>query len=317
VVYFCTLTFNKKRFIPLSFALAITGLLIQFLILEYFTRTTIVVEDQQTIELNKIKENFYLALIGTSHTNYGNEMMKLNKNMFDYGSAYTYPIVMFQKTKKLIEVNPSLKYLILEADYHQYYDFSYTQSTIYTKYAYLLKNIHTGNEDMFYSLNREIAPTLHKRIINQISSRMFGVNINKKDIKDINWSSLSQEARDRTTYARFNFFKFSQIKSMNKNSLNYYEKTINLAKKNNIEVILIRHPLTNEYLNYMYPNMKEEVDQYIDKLQTTYNLKVLDFRNIFKDKQELFENQDHLNKIGRKEFSRILVNTIEHDFISK
>lgn len=314
---FCTSTFNKKRFILLSFALAITGVLIQFLILEYFTRTKIVVEDKQTIELNKIKEDFYLGLLGTSHTNYGNEMMKLNKNMFDYGSSYTYPIVMFQKTKKLIEVNPSLKYLILEADYHQYYDFSYTQSTIYTKYAYLLKNINTGNEDMFYSLNREIAPTLHKRIINGIKSRVLGTNINKKDKKDIDWSILSQEERDRSTYARFNFFKFSKTKSMNKNSLDYYEKTINLAKENNIEVILIRHPLANEYLNYMYPNMKKEVDKYIDKLQTTYNLKLIDFRNIFKDKQELFSNQDHLNKIGQKEFSRILVNTIENDFISK
>ena len=250
--------------------------------------------------------NNKLALLGTSHTNYGAEMNKIDNEMFDYGESYTYPIVMYQKLQKLIALNKNLKYLLVEADYHQFYEFSFTESTIYTKYAALLKDIETGNENLFYSLNRGIYPILYRRILKAIK---FRIKDKDKD-KDKDWSKLTQSEKDKKNLSRYNSFKFTNDKTMNENSLDYYQKTIELAQKNNIEVILIRHPLTNEYLNNMYPKMKTDVNRLIDKLSRKYNLKKFDYRYIFKDKQNLFADTDHLNKNGIQKFAKILTNDI-------
>ena len=305
-------TFSNKKFLSIVFVITLFFVIIQFIVLEYYTREKMVVMDEQTKSLIS-KHNYKLALLGTSHTNYGQEMNQIDSEMFDYGSAYTYPIIMYQKIKKLIDLNPNLKYLLVEADYHQFYEFSFTDSSIYTEYAFLLKGIETGNENLFYSLNREIAPTLHEKILLSIKSRIMGLGKSEKDVtkKEGDWSRLTQSVRNKTNMGRYNFFKFTNDKKMNKNSVDYYQKTIELAQKNNIEVILIRHPLSNEYLGNMYENMKIDVEQYLNILSKQYNLKILDFRYIFKNKQELFSNQDHLNTNGQKEFSKILVNEIK------
>lgn len=300
-------TFSNKKFLSIVFVITLFFVIIQFIVLEYYTREKVVVMRPQTKILME-SHNHKLALLGSSHTNYGTEMNKIDNEMFDYGEAYTYPIVMYQKLQKLIALNKNLKYLLVEADYHQFYEFSFTESTIYTKYSALLKDIETGNENLFYSLNREIAPRLHRIILNDIKSRIKDENENEN--KDEDWSKLTQSEKDRKNLSRYNSFKFTNDKTMNENSLDYYQKTIELAQKNNIEVILIRHPLTNEYLNNMYPKMKTGVNRLIDKLSRKYNLKKFDYRYIFKDKQNLFANMDHLNKNGIQKFAKILTNDI-------
>ena len=287
-------TFSNKKFLSIVFVITLFFVIVQFIVLEYYTREKLVVMRPQTKTLME-NHNNKLALLGTSHTNYGAEMNKIDNEMFDYGESYTYPIVMYQKLQKLIALNKNLKYLLVEADYHQFYEFSFTESTIYTKYVALLKDIETGNENLFYSLNRGIYPILYRRIL--------------KD-KDKDWSKLTQSEKDKKNLSRYNFFKFTNDKTMNENSLDYYQKTIELAQKNNIEVILIRHPLTNEYLNNMYPKMKTDVNRLIDKLSRKYNLKKFDYRYIFKDKQNLFGDMDHLNKNGIQKFAKILTNDI-------
>jgi arsenate reductase-like glutaredoxin family protein len=308
---FYTSIFSGKKFLKISIVIAILMIIVQFIALEHYAREKIVLIDKQTKSLLE-SHNYKLALLGTSHTNYGKEMNKINHKMFDYGSSYTYPIVMYQKIKMLINLNPKLKYLLIEADYHQFYEYSFTEGTIYTKYAFLLQDMKTGYEDLFYSLNKEIAPTLHKRIIQKIqqSGEAAILKIDTQQEREKNWSKLTQPQRDAKNTSRYNSFKFSNNKKMNKYSVDYYQKTIELAQKNNIEVILIRNPLSNEYLNNMYPKMKTDVNRLIDKLSKKYNLKKFDYRYIFKDKQNLFANMDHLNKNGIQKFAKILTNDI-------
>ena len=302
-------TFSNKKFLSIVFVITLFFVIVQFIVLEYYTREKLVVMRPQTKTLME-NHNNKLALLGTSHTNYGAEMNKIDNEMFDYGEAYTYPIVMYQKLQKLIALNKNLRYLLVEADYHQFYEFSFTESTIYTKYAALLKDIETGNENLFYSLNRELAPRLHRVILDTILDNIKSRIKDKDKDKDKGWSKLTQSKKDEKTLGRYNFFKFTNDKTMNENSLDYYQKTIELAQKNNIEVILIRHPLTNEYLNNMYPKMKTDVNRLIDKLSRKYNLKKFDYRYIFKDKQNLFADTDHLNKNGIQKFAKILTNDI-------
>ena len=295
-------TFNNKKFLFLVFTVTLLMIIMQFLFLEYYTREKTLVMDPQTKRLVE-KHNYKLALLGTSHTNYGDEMNKIDSEMFNYGMAYTYPIVMYQKMKKLIAFNPNLKYLLVESDYHQFYDSSFTESAIYTTYAFLLKDIKTGNENLFYSLNREIAPTLHKRIFVNLKSRIWDLDKSKNDPKPYegDWSKVSQKLRNKYNMARYNSFGFSNDSEMNENSIDYYQKTIELAQKNNIKVILIRHPQTNEYLENMYKNIKINVDKYIDVLSIKYNLwdtynLSFDIGNILDEKYETTRDYSQMDR---------------------
>ena len=58
--------------------------------------------------------------------------------------------------------------------------------------------------------------------------------------------------------------------------------------------------------------MKIDVEHYIDTLSKKYNLKILDFRYVFKNKQELFEDTNHLNKNGQIEFAKILEDEVKY-----
>jgi len=141
-VNFYISTFSNKKFLSIVFVITLFFVIVQFIVLEYYTREKLVVMRPQTKTLME-NHNNKLALLGTSHTNYGAEMNKIDNEMFDYGESYTYPIVMYQKLQKLIALNKNLKYLLVEADYHQFYEFSFTESTIYTKYAACGIKVHS------------------------------------------------------------------------------------------------------------------------------------------------------------------------------
>ena len=74
-----------------------------------------------------------------------------------------------------------------------------------------------------------------------------------------------------------------------------------LCDKNNIELIGIKYPLSNEYLSAM--NNKSF---YADKLFKLNNLRVIDLKNIFSNNDNYFYDQDHLNERGSKEFMKVL-----------
>ncbi len=302
---FYTSIFKGKKFLQISVVATLLMLLVQFVMLEYFARY----EREKIKIIIPVPNNITLALLGTSHTNYGSKFSSINPSIFNYGSSYTYPIIMHKKLKNLIKNTSSLKYLLIEADYHQFYDFSYLTPGIYSKYSHLLSG---GGENAFVSLEKEVSIFLHRKLFDRLVDQ---INIWLKKEESIknnpnNWAQLSQDIRERITKKRYNFFGFSNEKNMNNHSINYYQKTIELAQKNNIEVILIRHPLTNEYLNNMYPKMKTDVDRLINKLSKKYNLKKFDYRYIFKDNQNLFSDMDHLNENGIHKFSKILMSDI-------
>lgn len=300
-VNFYTLTFKPYKFIFVSFITVLLLLALQLILLEVYTRVVIVNTDNQTELLKENNQNYKYAILGTSHTNYVPILAELNYSIFNYGKSYTYPIVMYEKVKKLIQYSSQLDCIIVEADDHQFYDFSYETSSIYAIYSSLLYEQNSFIN--FYSLDREIASTLHRKILSGFKEKLFE---NKNLEVVVSWTNLNGEEQLKQVIERYDFFGYKYNSVMNKNSLMYYEKTIELALSNNIKVILIRHPLTNVYLNNMYPNIKYELDNYLLYLAKKYSLDIFDYRYVFSHMQELFANSDHLNEEGIKEFAEIL-----------
>ena len=75
-------TFSNKKFLSIVFVITLFFVIVQFIVLEYYTREKVVVMRPQTKTLME-NHNHKLALLGTSHTNYGAEMNKIDKIIKD------------------------------------------------------------------------------------------------------------------------------------------------------------------------------------------------------------------------------------------
>ena len=72
---------------------------------------------------------------------------------------------------------------------------------------------------------------------------------------------------------------------------------ITLCRQKEIRLIGIKFPLTEIYMDLL-----KNRSYGADILLKNHGVKVIDFKNIFGDREYLFYNQDHLNKIGSKAF---------------
>ena len=132
----------------------------------------------------------------------------------------------------------------------------------------------------------------------------FFVNILFKKLKigkiwiKNNWSDLTSSEKDLQASKRVSQFNFG---TKSKLQIQYLKKIINFCKNNNIQLICIKFPLTKEFrtnsrfLKYNYNEITE-----------LKSLNIIDYNKIYFDKVEFFKDQDHLNKKGAEEFSKIL-----------
>lgn len=114
------------------------------------------------------------------------------------------------------------------------------------------------------------------------------------------WSKLSKEEKNTLSNERFNTY-FTQ-KNQSKKLLSSLITIIDLCKKNNVELIGVKFPLTSSYNNVLGKNNFKA-----DSLFNEKNLHVLDFKEAFLKQDSLFIDQDHLNTAGEKAFKKLLL----------
>lgn len=113
-----------------------------------------------------------------------------------------------------------------------------------------------------------------------------------------NWSDLTSLEKEIQASKRVSKFKFGTKSNL---QIQYLKKIIDFCKKNNIELICIQFPLTKEFrtnsrfLKYDY-----------SEIPLLKSLNIIDYNKIYFDKVDFFKDQDHLNKKGAEEFSKIL-----------
>ena len=93
---------------------------------------------------------------------------------------------------------------------------------------------------------------------------------------------------------------------------NYFLKCVDLARENDIKVILIKSPLTIEYFNAtkMYINSTDFYDKILDEISNFNNVYILDYQKTFFNNITLFKDPDHLNKIGAERLSKMVNNDL-------
>jgi hypothetical protein len=95
----------------------------------------------------------------------------------------------------------------------------------------------------------------------------------------------------------------------------FYCKILDLCRQNKIHLVLLRMPMTDEYLKYArrYVDL-DKLDREIVDLTRTHNndFRVLDFRNEFHYRSDYFFNADHINPDGVAIISKKIKDEIEN-----
>jgi hypothetical protein len=85
-----------------------------------------------------------------------------------------------------------------------------------------------------------------------------------------------------------------------------------ITKERNIEIIGIRYPLPNEYVNQVNKTGKDKISDWIRNNRSKFYL-LYDYRDLYKNNQELFINEDHLSMKGSYIFTLELLRQLIQD----
>jgi len=95
--------------------------------------------------------------------------------------------------------------------------------------------------------------------------------------------------------------KFKLVDSL---QIKYLNKTIQLLKESGIKLVLVKYPVSKPYFEAISERINPKlVDQEFVRLKD--KVKILDFRNLYFGRPELFSDPDHLNQKGAEEFSQM------------
>ncbi|WP_223701219.1 DUF1574 family protein [Sutcliffiella deserti] len=311
---------QHKKFVLYTVGISVFIIFAHLIVMETFARNVLVPNDTVHMKEKLIldrKEEITIIGLGDSHV--GNDLY-LRENGFNLGRGGDTTPIMYFKLKWLIENDVNVEHLLLQMDYHI---FSYyrTQPGNHVKNYYHIidepvdselgdypsANTFFGDNFIFYSLLDVYSPIIHKTFLNYLKGDFTkpDVSYNGQLSTDYDWTVLDEEdriasAESRTAGTLYNQYLISE------KLVHYYEKIIELAQQNNIKVTLIRYPLANEYLDLVNEEVETEFNELLSRIENKYNLKTLDYRYIFQEKQNYFIDQDHLNNTGAKELGKVI-----------
>lgn len=293
------------------------GLLIVILniaLLEVFTRQVLIPNDviyRKEKLLVEQKNQIKMVSLGDSHVERGLDMDR--KDFFNFSIANEPVPLWYFKAKWLVKNAENLELLLLPMDYHifSYYRTANIEHVTRQYKDYIDERVNPelgyypdpGSEEKFplYSLQTNYAPIVYRSVFefaigafdrprltrNGTSTRFgtFGEDSPEKRMAD------TRKRVDEHLYSRF---------LVHPEMVGYYEKIIELAKSKGIEVVLVRYPLSKEYLSLVTEEAEAEFSKAVEFVESRHDVKILDYRRIFDGKQEFFKDHDHLNDEGAK-----------------
>ncbi|MEH7381382.1 hypothetical protein V7138_13045 [Bacillus sp. JJ1533] len=298
-------------------------------ILEVFTRQILIPSDvvaQKEVMVKQKRDQIEVVSIGDSHVMNGMDIR--DDDFFNYGiSGEPVPLGYF-KTKWLIENVKDLDTLLLQLDYHI---FSYYRTTDvghlakqYRKYIDEDVSEELGDypsaqdffENPFYSLQVNYRPIVLRTFFEYLQ----GDELHRPNIQDNGvitgtdqFTDRTPEKRQRIAQARVNHHLYNNELIID-GMVDYYEKLIKLAQDNGIEVVLIRYPLANEYLQLIDEDVEAKFAKTVEEITSQYDVRILDYRNVFTEKQDYFSNEDHLNQEGATKLGEIVKQDLDRDW---
>ncbi|MCF6319614.1 MAG: hypothetical protein L3J83_10130 [Proteobacteria bacterium] len=248
----------------------------------------------------KIDLTFESYLLADSHgTPLGVLTEKFDIYNFSAASDSYFDILI--KVKYLIK-NTKVKTIILSVDDHTLSPYREIINNLQRSSYYIIKEDYktafTGVANGFKKFIVLLNSSIRGIIRSYVQSALI------KNTRNKDWVLLSDNKKSYLSIERFNYqFNFPIASKQLTSSL---EEIINICKENSIELIGIQFPLTQVYFETIKNN-----SFHADKVFMKHNLKVYDFRELYQNQDDYFENQDHLNEKGSKEFVKELKQTLQ------
>lgn len=252
-----------------------------------------------------------ILILGDSYSAYGIQPKHFEGEIFNFAFPGDNLKEMEEKLKISIQKG-GFQQVILASDYHLFkkkFKISPKYQSIFEpeKMNFMQKNI-----PLFYSKNRYalgkigisfVYHAIKSRQFKVLKSIYFDEDLSLRKRNQYKWSE--NKNKDRKLKEALKDF-FSDSLNLEKN-IKHYQNIINLCKYNNIELIGLRHPVSNEYHNYLLTHYPKEL-QKIDSLKNIIfqDLTFIDHQKLFQNHQDYFIDAIHLNLKGAEVFSEKL-----------
>lgn len=294
-----------------------------WIILNYWYSKILI--DEETKSIHEIKRNFnwkieYLFL-GDSHPKFSvNPLFFNEENVYNFSFSTINYISIYHNLEILLEKeNIKIENIYLELDPHNFSEKRYINNWLknykfYYKYydsEYISK---INNQEQIYVIKKIIKDKYLAFVGNyyNILTKIKSIILNQNNDSYYWWKAWLSQLNDLTTVKVRLSNTYDDKYTFSNNWYNYFEKTIKLAKKHNININFIRYPLSKEYLDKInksyYKNYLINAKRIIDSNIENYN--IYDYSNFYNTDYTLFNDPDHLNKKWATFFSKELYNKI-------
>ncbi len=270
----------------------------------------------------KVKKDFDILIIGDSHIADAVDPAilknKTHLNAFNFGVYHSSPYENYHILKSCLNfMQKPPKILILGTN-----PILFTRNIAPGKYTPLLLNSVTQKWNLYHdegnvNLSYFFKTVQEKYLFISLKNKIF----RKKYTPTRNIFSVRNgylEIDNQIPGSAWENFDSLQYIPTNKSQVQYFEKSIELAQKNNIQVVIVNPPLWKEKLKYFEKDkMYEEFQGTIDSLEKKYDIKIFNKnRKILMDDlvKEDFLNSEHLNGNGAKKFTEQLAQWLSENF---
>lgn len=261
--------------------------------------------------ISKNASEIEILILGNSHSFYAINPEFFTQNTFNCAGVSQSYDIDYEIIKLFTEQWINLEKIIIPISYFSFY-FDLRSSPEEWRYDNYLRYWDFENRGYF---KFELLSRAFKQNINRIV-RYYLLGKDPRIINKLGWGnnykkqasiSMSESAKNRIS--KHNFFeKGAKVESIEfKRQSESLRSIIQFCIQNQIEVVFILTPLTDEYMQESNEAQWGIVSNELDLiLKTCYDCHFYDFRNHIRFKKEDFYDSDHLNERGANKFSLIL-----------
>lgn len=257
-------------------------------------------------EYEKVETTFSTYILSDSH-GVPLKQLQSQSEVYNFSAASDSYIDMERKLSFLIS-NTKVKRILITVDDHTLSSYRehgnnldrsafFADFNDYSNYYDFFKDKYLRYNVVFF--NAKYQSLLKPYLVSQVFT------IAKEPYKSEDWSELSHEEQNKLSFERFKGqFEESYKSEILKGSL---EKIISLCQSSGIELIGVKYPISESYFRLMDDKTYDAEGIFIE-----HGLKVLDYKRLYLNRDEFFENQDHLNFEGGSVFFRYLVDILNN-----
>ncbi len=255
------------------------------------------------LENNEIDYIFF----GDSHTKNAINPEFIPNSYNFAGNGGNYVAVFFELRRIIEKDNIKVNNIVLEIDPHTFssklYDWPYLISDIWywknmASYEELSNLTKRQKANLFFEANFPFIGSGQDIEVLWMENSI--TPINRGWIGDYRNFTDSNKTAGAIANYRLNFR--GQKENVSSLGMAYLEKTLNIAAQNNISIIFIKYPLSEDYVNVISENGINQ-EEYYGRIsqqinQTLTNYLFLDYQSFYFGKDEYFSDATHLNPLG-------------------